>query len=108
MPRSGPWEVIRLMGITMEIIPQVEELCEAKTAATDRVVEVILDRADWESGRRNWRMIMDTLEAGVRVRLPTSTRPFQVCFPSPFGSLIGEPQAKTIMIGKHAVAGEKN
>ena len=67
------------MGITMEIIPQVEELCEAKTAATDRVVEVILDRADWESGRRNWRMIMDTLEAGVRVRLPTSTRPFQVC-----------------------------
>ena len=106
--RSGPLDVIRVMGITMDYIPLVEELCKAKTAATDRVVEVILDRAGWESGHRYWCMIMDLVEAGVRVCLPRSTRPVQVCFPSQFGSLMGDPQAKTIIIGKHAFVGNKN
>jgi hypothetical protein len=96
------------MGITMDYLTLVVELCKAKTAAPDRVVEVILDRAELESGLRNWCMIKDLLEAGVRVRLAKSTRPFPVRFPSQFGSLMGDPQAKTIIIGKHAFVGNKN
>jgi hypothetical protein len=96
------------MGITMDYLPLVVELCKAKTAAPDRLVEVILDRAKMESGFKNWCLTKDLLEAGVRVRLARSNRPSPVYFPSQFGSPMGDPDAQTIIIGKHAFVGNKN
>ena len=73
--KSESWEVILVMGLTMDYLPLVVALCAAKTAAPERLVEIILDREQTLYGPANYCMTRDLLEAGVRVRLAGSNRP---------------------------------
>jgi hypothetical protein len=111
---SESWEAILLMGYTFDYQPLVVALCTAKTAAPERRVEVVLDRAQTLTGptKNQNAMTRQLLEAGVGVRLARGTRLSPVYQDAGrtanFGSLMGALHAKTVIIGRQAFVGSTN
>jgi phosphatidylserine/phosphatidylglycerophosphate/cardiolipin synthase-like enzyme len=111
---SESWEDIRLMGYTFDYQPLVAALCTAKTAAPERRVEVVLDRAQTLSGptRNQNAMARQLLEAGVGLRLARGNRLSPVYQEAGrtanVGSFMGALHAKSIIIGSQAFIGSTN